>query len=211
MAAGQQSLSKGRSSLDLATLTSAKRAFDECAQGAPQDPDCRFDIALTELYLRKASQIKGDAAGASRWLDAAIVDAQKAVELNDKSADAHALLADAYGDKITGMLSGMHYGPKANAEIDKAMHLDPNNARVHEVIGRKSLYAPSAFGGDVNKSIDEFTTAVKLEPGACEPLVWLAIAYRKKGDAQRSQQMLAEALKLDPGSVFAARVKAGIE
>ena len=53
-------------------------------------------------------------------------------------------------------MSGMKYGPKANAETERAFQLDPNNAQAFAVIGRKYYFAPSMFGGDLNKAIESF-------------------------------------------------------
>ncbi len=138
-----------------------------------------------------------------------MADVQRSIALNDRSSDAHALLGDLYGAKISGMMSGMKYGPKANAETQRAFELDPNSAQAFAVIGRKYFFAPSMFGGDLNKAIESFKKATTLDPNYDEAFVWLAIAYRKKGDSQDAQAALAEALRLNSRSVFAKRIQAG--
>jgi len=144
-------------------------------------------------------------------LDNAVADAQKAAALNDRSAEAHALLGDLYGAKISGMISGMKFGPKANAETQRALQLDPNDALAHAAQGRKYLFSPSAFGGDIDKAIESFKHAVALDPHSDEDYVWLAKAYRKKGDAAQEKEAIAQALRLSPRSVFAQRVQSGQE
>jgi len=47
-----------------------------------------------------------------------------------------------------------------------------------------------------------------LHPQSDETLVWLAIALRKKGDGKGANQPLAEALRLNPRSVFARQTQA---
>lgn len=204
-------LEQGRTSLDLGQLGAAKVAFDNCIQANARDAACYYGRARTERYLNQAEAFAHHSSAAERWLDAAIGDAQKAIALNDRFADAHALLADLYGQKITGAFSGMHYGPKANAECARAQQLDPNNAQAFAVLGRKYLYSPSMFGGDIDKAIDSFRKATEHDPRSDENFVWLAIVYRKKGDTADEQRALAEALRLNSRSVFAHRVQTGAE
>jgi tetratricopeptide (TPR) repeat protein len=121
------------------------------------------------------------------------------------------LLAGLYGAKITGMFSGIQFGPKAGTETDRAFQLDPHNANAFAAIGRKHLYAPSAFGGNIDKAVEAFINATRYAPSSDEALVWLAIAERKKGNFDKSKQAVSEALRLNPSSVFAKRASAGIE
>lgn len=204
-------LEAGRTSLDVGDLDAAKAAFDHCIQANARDAACYYNRARAERYLNQAEAFAHHSSAAERWLDAAIADTQKAIALNDRFADAHALLADLYGQKITGAFSGMRYGPKANAECARAQQLDPNNAQTFAVLGRKYLYSPSMFGGDIDRAIDSFRKATEHDPHSDEDFVWLAIAYRKKGDTADEQKALEEALRLNSRSAFAHRVQSGAE
>jgi Flp pilus assembly protein TadD len=79
------------------------------------------------------------------------------------------------------------------------------------VVGRKYLFAPKIFGGDLGKAIESFRKATTLDPRYDEAFVWLAIAYRKSGNAQQSQVALSQALRLNGQSVFAKRIESGVE
>ncbi|KAA6459821.1 hypothetical protein DYQ86_17105 [Acidobacteria bacterium AB60] len=208
---GERLLEQGRLLLDPGILSAARNSFTQCAAQEPGNAQCLLDLARTEFYLAKVDDIAKNPDAAHKMLDSAINDAQKAISLDDRSADAHALLADLYGARITGMLSGMKFGPKANTESQRALQLDPNNALVYAVLGRKYFYSPSAFGGDIDKAIDSFKHAAALDPQSYEDLVWLAKAYRKKGDTAQEKEALAQALRLNPRSVFAQRVQSGQE
>ena len=208
---GERQLEEGRLLLDIPTLNAARNSFAQCASLEPKNETCAIDLARAEFYLVRAENIAKNSDAARQFLDNAFVDAQKAVALNDRSADAHALLADLYGARITGMLSGMRYGPKANSESQRSLQLDPNNALVYAVLGRKYFYSPSAFGGDIDKAIESFKRAAALDPHSDEDLVWLAKAYKKKGDTAHAQEAIAQALRLSPRSVFAQRVQAGTD
>lgn len=207
--AGERELENGRSTLDTKTRIAARGSFQKCTRNDERKSVCYYDLARCELYLGKSEVLQKNHAAADKWEDAAIADAQHAIALNDRSADAHALLSDLYGSKIRGMISGMHFGPRANSEIQRAFQLDPNCPQAFTVIGRKYLYSPSMFGGDIDKAIESFKRATGADPRNDEAFVWLAIAYRKKGDPERARQALSEALRLNSRSVFAIRVNSG--
>lgn len=141
-------------------MTAARALFEECARRDLNDSVCFYGLARTASYLRRAAGTQKDKDTAKKWRDTAITDVQHAIALNNRVADAHALLADLYSAKISGMLSGIQFGPKANAEIQRAFQLDPSNAQAFGVMGRKYLYAPSMFGGDLDKAIDSFRKAI---------------------------------------------------
>lgn len=206
---GERQLEDGRTTLNQQTLLAAKSTFESCVHQDIKSSLCYYDLARTEAYLAREREFAKDKKGAERWIDSAMADVQRSIALNDRSSDAHALLGDLYGAKISGMMSGMKYGPKANAETQRAFELDPNSAQAFAVIGRKYFFAPSMFGGDLNKAIESFKKATTLDPNYDEAFVWLAIAYRKKGDSQDAQAALAEALRLNSRSVFAKRIQAG--
>ena len=65
------------------------------------------------------------------------------------------------------------------------------------------------FGGDLDKAIANLQKSIDRDPTADETYVWLAIAYRKKGDASAANKALDEALRRNPRNVFALNTKAG--
>ena len=206
---GERLLEDGRTTLEASTLTAARAIFEQCLHHDTNNAVCYYDLAQTDFYLGRAQEFQGHKQAAEQARDAAIDDVQHAISLNDQSSNAHALLADLYGAKISGMLSGMRYGPKANAETQRAFQLDPHNPQAFAVLGRKYLYAPTLFGGDIDKAINAFKQATTFDPQYDEAFVWLALAYRKKGDAQQSQAALTQALHLNSRSAFALRVQSG--
>jgi tetratricopeptide (TPR) repeat protein len=208
---GESRLKEGRTTLDEQVLVAARRDFTECVQMDSKSTQCFYDLARSEAYLEQVAQIQKDKKAAERWIDSAIEDAQHAIALDDGSSDAHALLADLYGNKIGlgGVFAGAHYGPKVDAEYERALQLDPNNSRVYVVMGHKYFFTPKMFGGNLDKAIESFQKATTLDSNYDEAFVWLAIAYRKKGNAQSAERALGEALHLNPRSAFAKRIQDG--
>ncbi len=134
-------------------------------------------------------EMRKDKKSAAETVDKAIDAAQRSIQINDKSADAHSLLADLYGRKISlgnAMFAGPKFGPKVKEENAKAMALDGKNPRVWASLGRQYLIAPKMFGGDVSKAIESLEKSVALDPQQDETYVWLARVYKKHGDTIRS-------------------------
>jgi tetratricopeptide (TPR) repeat protein len=208
---GLRLLEEGRTTLELKPLTDARTFFTQLTQKDPNNAAYFYDLARVDWYFIDCYETHHDKKSAERALDDAIAAVQRAVSLNDKSSDAHSLLGDLYGRKIGfgGMFAGPRYGPKAGTEKNKALALDAANPRVYAAFGRQYLEAPKMFGGDVDKAIDSFHKATQLDPSFDENFVWLAIAYRKKGDNASADKALQEALRLNPRSEFARNTQAG--
>jgi tetratricopeptide (TPR) repeat protein len=211
LADGLRLIEEGRTTLEEKPLTDAKGLFTHLTQTDSGDANYFCQLARVGWYLVDAYESHQDKKSAEHALDDAIAAVQHAISLNDKSADAHALLGDLYGRKISfgGFMAGPRYGPKAGAEEDRALALDANDPRVYASLGRKYLEAPKMFGGDVDKAIANFLKATQLDPGFDENFVWLTLAYRKKGDAAKANQALQDALRLNPRSVFAKNAAGG--
>jgi tetratricopeptide (TPR) repeat protein len=199
-------LEKARTSLDVDALLRVRDLAAEQTKQHPEDAEAFYRLARVNSYLTNAYTMRHDKKNAERTLDVAIENLQQSLKLNEKASDAHSLLADCYGRKIglgTPMFAGPKFGPKVDAENRRALELDPNNPRAHASLGRQYFEAPKMFGGDLDKAIAEFRKSTELDPKSDETFVWLAMALRKKGDASGAQQAIAQALRLNPESVFA--------
>ncbi len=204
---GIQLLEEGRTTLEEKPLVDARDAFTQLTQKSGSNQAYFYNLARVDFYITDFYSARRDNKAAERSLDEAITAAQHAITLDDKSSNAHSLLADLYGRKISfgSFFAGMRYGPKVEAENKKALELDPDNPRVQASLGRQYLFAPKMFGGDLNQAVASFRKAVQLDPKSDEAFVWLAIALRKKEDKENADKALQEALRLNPRSEFAKR------
>ncbi|MGQ0648274.1 MAG: tetratricopeptide repeat protein [Gemmatimonadaceae bacterium] len=110
---------------------------------------------------------------------------------------------------VSGMLSGMRLGPKADGLMDDAVALGPNNPRVFMLRGVSSLYKPRMFGGgadkaerDIRKAIELFATD-KPEPpapswGQAEAWAWLGQVYAEEKKLDEARAAYQKALELQP-------------
>jgi tetratricopeptide (TPR) repeat protein len=204
-------IEKARTSLDLDALNHARDLAAAETQQHPNDARAFYQLARVNAYRSDAYMSKGDKKNAEHALDDAIANLEQSLKLDDKSADAHSLLADCYGRKIgvgIPMFAGPKYGPKCASENQRALELDPNNPRTHASLGRQYFEAPKMFGGDLDKAIASFHKSLELDPKSDETYVWLAIALRKKGDSAGADQALQQALQLNPESAFAKKTQA---
>jgi tetratricopeptide (TPR) repeat protein len=199
-------LETGRISLDVDALSQVRDLAAAQTKQHPESAETIYQLARVNSYRADAYTLRHDKKNAERALDEAIENLLQSLKLNEKSADAHSLLADCYGRKIgmgMPMFTGPKYGPKIDAENRRALEIDPNSPRAHASLGRQYFMAPRMFGGDLDKAIASFRKSTELDPKADETFVWLAMASRKKGDAAGAEQAMQTALRLNPGSVFA--------
>jgi tetratricopeptide (TPR) repeat protein len=204
-------LDEGRTTMAEKTLAEARDSFAKFTQKNPGSAVYFYELARTDYYRCNAAEVRGDKKAADAALEQAIAEAQQSLKLDDHSADAHSLLADLYGRKIglgRGFMLGARFGPKVDAENKRALELEPNNPRVLASLGRQFLHAPKMFGGDVDKAIANLQKATEVDPQEDETFVWLALAFKKKGDAASANKAVDEALRLNPRSLFAQNTKA---
>jgi tetratricopeptide (TPR) repeat protein len=181
---------------------------------SPNHAGTYLDLARVQEYLLDVYEMRKDKKAAGETVDKAVDAAQRSIQLNDKSADAHSLLADLYGRKISlgnAMFAGPKFGPKIKEENAKAMALDDNNPRVWASLGRQYLMTPKMFGGDFAKAIESFQKSLAIDSSQDETWVWLAKAFQKQGDTSKAREAVQHALSLNPGSRFALATAASLE
>jgi tetratricopeptide (TPR) repeat protein len=203
-----------RRTRDEKRLQSLKTQLEQKIAQSPDDAGLYFDLAKVQGYLLDAYEMRKDKKAAEDAVDKAIDAAQRSIQLNDKSADAHSLLADLYGRKISlgnAMFAGPKFGPKVKEENAKAMALDDKNPRVWASLGRQYLMTPKMFGGDVPKAVESLQKSLELDPTQDETLVWLGKAFQKQGDKSKAREAVQHALVLNPESRFAQATAASLE
>jgi cytochrome c-type biogenesis protein CcmH/NrfG len=202
-----------RKTHDDTELLSLKAQLEQKIAQNASDARTYYHLARIESYLLDLCEMRGDKKAAAAVIDKAIDAAQRSIQLNDKSADAHSLMGDLYGRKIAygGMFAGPRFGPKVGEENKKAMALDDKSPRVWASLGRQYLMAPKMFGGDVGKAIESFQKSLAIDPSQDETWTWLARAFHKQGDRAKSREAIQRALQLNPGSPVAKAAAAELQ
>jgi tetratricopeptide (TPR) repeat protein len=207
-------LEDARRKRDELQLESLKTHLAQRISQNPSDALSEYRLALVQSYLADVAEEKKDKKAATTAVEKAVEAAQRSIQLNDRSSDAHSLLADLYGRKISlgiGMFAGPRYGPKIGDENKRAMALDDKNPRVWASLGRQYLMAPKAFGGDVPKAVESFQKSLALDSQQDETWVWLAKAYEKQGDKPKARDAIQRALQLNPDSQFAKSTSSSLK
>jgi tetratricopeptide (TPR) repeat protein len=200
------SLEAARRTRDGLQLDALKTQLEQHVRQNPNDWLSQYQLARVQSYLADVEETKKDKKAAGTAIDKAIEAALRSVQLNDHSADAHSVLADLYGRKISlsnPMFAGPRYGPKVDEQNKRAMALDDKNPRVWASRGRQYLMTPKAFGGDGPKAIDSFQKSLALDSQQDETWVWLAKAYEKQSDKPKARDAIHHALRLNPQNPFA--------
>src|SRR6202165_4906028 len=203
-----------RKTHDEKQLQSLKSQLEQMIAQNPNDAGLYLDLARVQEYFLDVYEMRKDKKAAGGAVDKAIDAAQRSIQLNDKSADAHSLLADLYGRKISlgnAMFAGPKFGPKVKEENAKAMALDDKNPRVWASQGRQYLMAPKMFGGDVTKAIESFQKSLAFDTSQDETWVWLAKAFQKQGDTSKAREAIQRALQLNPENLFAKATASGLQ
>jgi tetratricopeptide (TPR) repeat protein len=195
-------------------LQSLRAQLEQMIAQNPNDARLYLDLAKVQEYFLDVYEMRKDKKASGEAVDKAIDAAQRSIQLNDKSSDAHSLLADLYGRKISlgnAMFAGPKFGPRVKEENAKAMALDDKNPRVWASLGRQCLMTPKMFGGDVPKAIASFQKSLAIDPARDETWVWLAKAFQKQGDTSKARDAIQHALSLNPLSRFALAEAASLE
>jgi tetratricopeptide (TPR) repeat protein len=111
---------------------------------------------------------------------------------------------------VSGMMSGMVLGPRADNLMDEAMTLGPKNPRVWMLRGVSSLYKPKMFGGgtdkaerDLKKALELYVVDRPVAPapswGHAEAYAWLGQVYAQDNKVEDARAAYRKALELQPG------------
>jgi tetratricopeptide (TPR) repeat protein len=195
-------------------LQSVKTQLEQKISQNPNDAGLYLDLARVHGYFLDVYEMRKDKKAAAEAVDKAIEAVQRSIQINDESADAHSLLADLYGRKISlgsAMFAGPKFGPKVKEENARAMALDDKNPRVWASLGRQYLMTPKMFGGDIPKAIESLQKSLAIDSAQDETWVWLCKALQKQGDKSKAREAVRRALSLNPESHFAQAVAASLE
>jgi tetratricopeptide (TPR) repeat protein len=135
---------------------------------------------------------RGHLARGAAHLPAAIEAFQRAIQADGQFADAHAGLSDAYRVRYdaTRVPDNLRL---AQESIDRAIDIDPSNARAHFIRGRTYLVS-----SQYQRAAIELTTALKLDPDLPDAHRWLATAHQGSGARDKAEATLREAVARQP-------------
>lgn len=162
---------RGKALFDAKDDKAAVEAFSQAVQLAPQNAIYRA------WYARLLARVNES--------DKAILEANRALELDSKCAMAYFARGNARSDK--GDLDG------AIADYTEAIRLDPKDAMAYYNRGNTRYNK-----GDLDGAIADYTEAIRLDPKYAAAYYNRGVARRDKGDLDGAVADYTEAIRLDP-------------
>jgi len=210
--AGKTHLAGAVNSWDITELMAARSYFERLADAGKMEWLSRYYTGLASNRIVQYYLGQNDKKQARRFVDDAIGQLERSIELKDSFAESYALLSNLLGTKI-GLkpILGMRLGAKSGVLMSKAMQLDPNNPRVLLISGQNAFYTPKMFGGGKNKSMEKLTRAVACfdtatvqnpvlpEWGHEEAHAWLGRLYAEQENFPEAEAHYLKALEINPG------------
>jgi tetratricopeptide (TPR) repeat protein len=194
-----------RKSRDRAEVARLQQMVEKARREAEETK--RFEsylrLALFNVWLCEAAEAHQNNEVFKRSAEGGVAAAEKAVELNPQSSEAHQLLGDLLNQLIPHVFGGgMRYGKRSTDELDKAIELDPKNADAYVSRAISYYYTPESFGGSRQKAFELLTEAVVIDPRADSPHIWLAMFHLEAARAQDALREIDLARRANPERSF---------
>jgi len=174
------------------------------ASAAPKDPAAQHRAALVALYRAEVAIEVHDKNAGRAAAEAGIKLAEKAVHMAPANAEYHRVLGSLCGQAVAGnAILGLKHGRCAMEEVTKATELDPKSSDAWLSHGVGNYYLPSSFGGGFDLALKDIQKAIELNPKNADAHLWLGLTLRKLNHDAEARKALEEALKLNPGRVWA--------
>jgi tetratricopeptide (TPR) repeat protein len=196
---------------DATQMQRARAHFERLLAGKQHEALVHYYVGYCDYRLATLYRQQQNSELAKKFLDDATTHLEAAVKVDNKSAEAYALLSSCYGQKIgDAPMLGMTLGPKAGMTMDAAINLSPENPRVILLDAIGTYFRPAMFGGDKDKALAGFKRAAELfekqkntdplQPdwGHSEAYAWIGVAYLDKKETAAAKAALDRALAVDP-------------
>jgi tetratricopeptide (TPR) repeat protein len=133
------------------------------------------------------------------WYERGEKFAELAIRENSNNPEAHFWFATNKGSlgKLNGVLNSLFMVDDLKKEANTVIKLDSTHAGAHMILGEVYKSLPGLFGGDKQKALEEFETAIKKDSLYTAVYVSLANTYRDIGEKEKAKEILSKLLSLD--------------
>lgn len=177
----------GRQAYETGDYAKATEILRQAAVREPQNAEIYWLLAKT--YYQ------------SEQLDAAIVSAERAVELKPDNSVYHEWLGKSYGEKAsrTSWLSALSLAKKAHREFRKAVRLDEKNFSARQALIEFDCSAPGIVGGGEEQARPEIAALERMD--VAEGYYAEGNCRRQKKDYNAADAQFTNSLKSHPKSM----------
>ena len=204
----QQALAAAALVGDADAVLAARALIDRALTRFPDDPWLLHYRGFA-LYREATVRQGRDRADVGQYLEEAEKAlAKSAVKL--QLPETHALLGSVIGMQIgSNPIKGMTHGPRADAAMEKAIELGPNNPRVWLLHGIATMFKPKLFGGGNERAEQHLRKAIALfdhdRPapraprwGRDEAWLWLGQVLEDEKRWDEAKRAYEAALSIEP-------------
>ncbi|MDQ7051959.1 MAG: hypothetical protein Q9P14_03320 [candidate division KSB1 bacterium] len=206
----RQQLNQAVAQWDIEQMHEARGMFERLLSIKPLQKWTHYYLGYADYRMSLFYQPK-DRQRARQLLDRAIEHLKQAIRLDNRFAEAYALLSSCLGQKIQyEPASAMFLGPQSAKNMQAALALEPQNPRVVLLNALRLFFTPPMFGGSTDKGLAGFRRATELfarfnaadslapDWGHEEAFAWLGLAYQQNSDSARARQAFDKALAITP-------------
>ena len=221
---GKKLLKKGMNTYDENTLLQGRSLFERLLMKEEKQDLIHYYVGYADYRLSIKYLQSNNLEEAKKYLDDGITHLEKCLDVNDKFAEAHALVSSLYGQKIMyDMSQAMVLGQLANASMKTAKLQEPENPRIAMLDAISMYFTPAEYGGSkengyatMDKALKYFTTfkpEEKIFPdwGQAEAYSFLAFWQIADGDTTSAVKNLDKALELEADYGWANEIKASLK
>lgn len=190
-----------------ASVAGAVLSEARVARAAADSPElaalhARAALAVAEL-LRLELEALGPGEGEQRRLlgqriDAAAEDGLAAVAGMPETSEVERTRADLIATMIRSDFRAKKHEAAFRAAVDRALALDPSNARAWVSSAKPYLFAAPEQGGDVAEALRRLDRALELDPELEPARLLRAFAHDTLGDAAAAERDWQAALRANP-------------
>lgn len=167
--------------------------------GMMPDIQQKLDRAMKEPQNFEAQMEAGDMYAQIQKYETAIEFYQKGLAIKPDERQANIVLANAFFDLKKFSDAGKYY--------TKALELDPNDINARTDLGTTFVEQQPP---DFDRAIKEFETALEIDPKREATLYNLGVAYFRKGDMEKSKEILSRLEAINPNTQLVSKLKANL-
>jgi tetratricopeptide (TPR) repeat protein len=192
---------RGGALVDEGDFRGAIEAYAIALERDADDVEALHQRARAQVYLADHDDALGDDEREALY-EAAVADAERAVELDPDEAEAHFELARALGRtaQFRGVLQSLNLAARMSDALDRAIELDPEHAGAWHARALWHAEVPWFAGGRGGLVEPSFERAIEIEPDVIGHRVAYAEVLIDREAYDRAAEQLDAALGLAPST-----------